>query len=122
MVKTALIVDDTEPNRLLLGAIISRLGISVDYAEDGDSAVERFSQISPDIVIIDQIMPNKNGSDALKQMKLIRQNFTSILMSSLTSSSEIASIMRDCEADEFLTKPISSTQIADVMKKYHHID
>ncbi len=122
MVKTALIVDDTEPNRLLLGAIISRLGISVDYAEDGDSAVERFSQTSPDIVIIDQIMPNKNGSDALKQMKLIRQNFTSILMSSLTSSSEIASIMRDCEADEFLTKPISSTQIADVLKKYHHID
>ncbi|MBP6671779.1 MAG: response regulator [Bacteroidetes bacterium] len=115
-------MDDTEPNRLLLGAIISRLGISVDYAEDGDSAVERFSQTSPDIVIIDQIMPNKNGSDALKQMKLIRQNFTSILMSSLTSSSEIASIMRDCEADEFLTKPISSTQIADVLKKYHHID
>ena len=122
MVKTALIVDDTEPNRLLLGAIISRLGINVEYAEDGDSAVEQFSQSSPDIVIIDQIMPNKNGSDALKQMKLIRQDFTSILMSSLARSSEIASIMRDCGADEFLTKPISSTQIADVLKKYHHID
>ncbi|MFZ4621157.1 MAG: response regulator [Bacteroidota bacterium] len=122
MTKKALIVDDTEPNRLLLGAIISRLGISVEYAEDGDIAVDRFAQFSPDIVIIDQIMPTKNGSDALKQMKLIRDDFTSVLMSSLASASEIASIMKDCGADEFLAKPISSTSIADLMRKYHHIE
>lgn len=122
MSKKALIVDDTEPNRLLLGAIISRLGIAVEYAEDGDIAVDTFAQLSPDIVIIDQIMPNKNGSEALKQMKLIRQDFTSILMSSLASASEIALIMKDCGADEFLPKPISSASIAEVLRKYHHID
>lgn len=122
MMKTALIVDDTEPNRLLLGAIVSRLGITVEYADDGESAVERFAQIQPDIVFIDQIMPNKNGSEALKQMKLIRQDFTSILMSSLSGKSEIASIMQDCGADEFLAKPISSTDITDLLHKYGHIE
>ncbi len=122
MNKKALIVDDTEPNRLLLGAIISRLGISVEYAEDGDIAVDRFTHFEPDIVFIDQIMPNKNGSDALKQMKLIRQDFTSILMSSLAGTSEIAAVMRDCGADEFLQKPVSSTGIADLLRKYHLVD
>lgn len=122
MTKKALIVDDTEPNRLLLGAIISRLGMSVEYAEDGDIAVDRFTQYQPDIVFIDQIMPSINGSDALKQMKLIRQDFTSILMSSLAGTSEIAAVMRDCGADEFLPKPVSSTGIADLLRKYHLID
>ncbi len=120
--KKALVVDDAEANRIVIGAIVEKFGLAVDYAEDGDEAVHKFASLTPDIVFIDQIMPRKNGSDAIKQMKLITPNFTAILMSALTNTEDIKKIVDSCGADEFLPKPISQTVIADVLKKYHIIE
>jgi len=118
MTKKALIVDDAEPNRILIGAIVSKFGIHVEYAEDGDEAVQKFVASEPDIVIIDQIMPRKNGSEAIIEMKHLRPAFTAVLMSALTSAESIRDIMESCGAEEFLPKPISSAVIAAVLKKY----
>jgi len=116
--KKALIVDDAEANRILFGAIISKLGVKVEYAVDGEDAVQKFAAFKPDIVFIDQIMPHKNGSDAIKQMKLITSDFTAILMSALTNEEDIKAIMESCNAEEFLPKPISFPDITEVLKKY----
>ncbi|MFA6469116.1 MAG: response regulator [Bacteroidota bacterium] len=119
--KKALIVDDAESNRLVIGAIVSEYGVAVVYAEDGDEAVRKFAAVNPDIVFIDQIMPNKNGSDAIKQMKLITPNAVAILMSSLASEEEIQDVVLSCGADEFLPKPISYAVIGDTLRKYNII-
>lgn len=118
MTKKALIVDDAEPNRILIGAIVSKLGVQVEYAEDGDEAVQKFVVVEPDIVIIDQIMPRKNGSEAIVEMKQLRPAFTAVLMSALTSTENIREIMESCGAEEFLPKPISSAVISAVLTKY----
>jgi two-component system chemotaxis response regulator CheY len=120
--KKALIVDDAEANRIVIGAIISKFGVAVDYAEDGDEAVQKFAATIPDIVFIDQIMPRKNGSDAIKQMKLIVPDFIAILMSALTNAEDIKVIVETCGANEFLPKPISYTVIGEVLKKYNIIE
>ena len=120
--KKALIVDDAETNRLIIGAMVSEFGIAVIYAEDGDEAVQKFAAAKPDIVFIDQIMPGKNGSDALKQMKLISPDCITILMSALTSSDDIKVIVESCGADEFLPKPISFVVIGQILKKYHIVE
>ena len=119
--KKALIVDDAEANRILFGAIISKLGVAVDYAADGEEAIQKFIVFKPDIVIIDQIMPNKNGSDAIKQMKFIKPDFTAILMSALASKEEVNAIVKSCGAEEFLPKPVSFSVITEVLKKYNII-
>ena len=116
--KKALIVDDAESNRLVIGAMVTDCGLAVVYAEDGDEAVEKFAAAKPDIVFIDQIMPKKNGSDAVKQMKLITEECTVILMSSLASEEEIKHIVESCGADGFLPKPISFKVITDVLMKH----
>lgn len=116
--KKALIVDDTEPNRLLLGAIIARLGIAVEHADDGDVALEKFRNAPADIVFIDQIMPNLRGSEAIKVIRGLKPETTTILMSSLSSATEISSLMSDCGADEFLPKPITSDAVRGLLRKY----
>ncbi len=119
--KRALIVDDSEPNRIVISAIISKLGLIVDVAEDGEEGVQKFVSMEPHIVFIDQIMPRKNGSDAVKQMKLFNPDFTAVLMSALINPDDIKVIVESCGAEEFLPKPISSDVIAEVLKKYNLI-
>ena len=120
--KKALVVDDAESNRLVIGAIISEFGVAVVYAEDGYEAVQKFATAKPDIVFIDLVMPRKNGSAAIKQMKLIAPESIAILMSALINPDEIKEIIESCGADGFLPKPISTDTIGDVLKKYHIIE
>ena len=120
--KKALVVDDAESNRLVIGAMVSEFGIGVIYAEDGNEAVNKFAAARPEIVFIDQIMPEMNGSDAIKQMKLIARDIPIVLMSSLVNPDEIREIVRTCGADEFLPKPISYHTITDTLKKFRIID
>lgn len=120
--KKALIVDDAESNRLVIGAMVSEFGIGVIYAEDGNEAVNKFAAAHPEIVFIDQIMPEMNGSDAIKQMKLIARGIPMVLMSSLVNPDEIKEIVQSCGADEFLPKPISIHTISDVLKKFRIIE
>ncbi len=120
--KKALIVDDAESNRLIIGAMVSEFNVAVIYAVDGDEAVLKFASVKPDIVFIDQIMPQKNGSDAVKQMKLISSDFTAILMSALASADEMKEIVESCGAEEFIPKPISYAVIGYILKKYRIIE
>lgn len=119
--KKALVVDDSEPNRIVISAIVSRHGLIVDIAEDGEEAMQKFVTMEPDIVFIDQIMPRKNGSDAIKQMKLFLPAVTTVLMSALINPDDIKEIVESCGADEFLPKPISSEVITAVLKKYNMV-
>lgn len=116
--KKALIVDDSEANRLIIGAMVSDFGISIVYGEDGNEAIQKFAALRPEIVFIDQIMPEMYGSDAIKQMKLIAPEIPMVLMSALINPDELAEIVIACRADEFLPKPISFQVIQDVLRKY----
>lgn len=120
--KKALIVDDSESNRLVIGAMVSEFGIAVVYSEDGADAVHKFALVKPEIVFIDQIMPVKNGSDAIKQMKLQDPGAVTILMSSLMNSDEISEIVNSCGADGFLPKPISFSVIEMTLRRYGIIE
>jgi CheY-like chemotaxis protein len=120
-VKKILVVDDTEPNRLLLGAILSQTGLQVLFAEDGSSGVELFAAERPDIVIVDQIMPNELGSDAVKRMKLIRLDVIAVLTSALADPADIAALMDSCGADAFLPRPFNADTILQILKKHRII-
>ena len=116
--KRALVVDDAEANRMLLGAILSKLNLSVEYAEDGVEAVHKFLQLQPDVVFMDHIMPTKNGADALREMKEHDKNFIGFLMSAYSDPDEIKIIFEFSCAEEFIHKPIEFTKIEALLKKY----
>lgn len=109
--KKVLVVDDTEPNRLLLGAILASSGMAVVYAEDTEDAFETFASELPDMVIMDQILPGGLGSDTINRMKKLRPGFVSVITSALADPADIQRIVASCGADAFLPRPVSTDDI-----------
>jgi two-component system alkaline phosphatase synthesis response regulator PhoP len=106
--KKILIADD-EPDILeILDYNLSAEGFTVTRAKDGDEALEKARQIKPDLIILDVMMPRKNGMDVCQ---ILRSNpdFTSTLIIMLTAMSDEASHIKGLEvgADDYVTKPIS---------------
>ncbi|MHB1050738.1 MAG: response regulator [Bacteroidota bacterium] len=120
--KTVLVVDDSETNRLLLGAILSKYNLRILYAEDGDEAVQKFYESQPDIVFIDHIMPKQNGADALFEMKHSNPNFIGVLISALATPDDIKRIFEHSGGEVFIQRPFHSNVITEILKKYHIIN
>ena len=62
--RRVLLVDDVALNRTVLGAMLKRLGVSVDVATDGRAALEAMRRQAFDLVLMDTDMPGMNGLDA----------------------------------------------------------
>lgn len=65
----ALIVDDDEPIRSMLGRIVEHQGFAVDTARDGVEAIERLSADGYDVVLLDLMMPRVDGYGVLNWMR-----------------------------------------------------
>jgi CheY-like chemotaxis protein len=115
--KKVLVVDDTEPNRLLLGVILASSGLAVVYAEDTEDAFETFASELPDMVIMDQILPSGLGSDTINRMKKLRSGFITVITSALTDPADIERIVQSCGAEAFLPRPISTEDIHRLLRE-----
>lgn len=67
--KTALVVDDSPDNRLLMVRILSWLGMEVEFAEDGQEGIEKAREIQPDMILMDLMMPGVDGFQATEQIR-----------------------------------------------------
>lgn len=87
-------------------AAFEESGFSVTEAEDGAVAVELFSTVKPDLVVLDVVMPKMDGFEACVELRR-RSTHTPILM--LTGLDDISSINRaySVGATDFATKPVS---------------
>ena len=66
-----LAVDDNRTNLHILQVFLKKLGHEVILAENGEEAVRRFSEHSPDLVLLDIMMPVMDGFEAARQIKAI---------------------------------------------------
>ncbi len=93
----------------------------VDEAIDGMDAMVKLNQHKPDIVILDLVLPLKNGIDILKEMGRISSGSKCIVISSLEDP-EIIEKALALGAIKYLTKPFTKAQLLDavhmVTKKY----
>lgn len=101
-----LIADDSDSDRLILKALLRRLGHDVLDASNGAEAVELFRHASPQLVFLDAMMPHMDGMEAARQIKaLAGERLVPLIF--LTSLSDADALARCLEAggDDFLTKP-----------------
>lgn len=101
-----LIADDSDSDRLILQAMLRKLGHEVVTAVDGMDAVERFRTERPQIVLLDALMPRMDGREAARRIKALAGEalVPIIFLTSLSDAEELA----DCLAaggDDFLSKP-----------------
>ena len=64
-----LIADDNDSDRLILQTIVRKEGHTVYTAKDGQEAIDIFREQSPDIVLLDALMPNVDGFEAARTIK-----------------------------------------------------
>ncbi|MBV1774606.1 response regulator [Burkholderiaceae bacterium DAT-1] len=66
--KKILIVDDSPTERHFLGELLTKSGYQVVMLESGEEAVARTSEIMPDLILMDVVMPGLNGFQATRTL------------------------------------------------------
>lgn len=86
-----LIADDDELIQTVLSSICSSIsGVQlVGVAEDGAKAVEKYQQLSPDVVLLDVNMPNMSGPEALKKIKELDSGACVIMLSAVSAGETV---------------------------------
>lgn len=103
---TILIADDNMSDRMILTAIVKKMGHTVLSASDGVEAVEQFKEHNPDIILLDVMMPNMNGQEAAVEIKKIAAEdmVPIIFLTSLQDAHDLAACL-ESGGDDFLSKP-----------------
>ncbi len=108
--KLVLIVDDDRSTRLTIANTLEADGLLVEQATNGQQAVEKFIQFGPDLIIMDALMPVKDGFEASKEIKqLPNGRRTEILIITGLENDESIEMAFKCGATDFIAKPIQLT-------------
>jgi len=101
-----LIVDDSSDVRLALATILEDAGHDIVEAEDGDQVFDLAIAETPDLVLLDVMMPRVNGFDALATLKAdTRTNPIPVIMVTAKGRPEDMAMARSLGAVEYITKP-----------------
>lgn len=101
-----LIAEDSASDRMLLQSLLRRQGHEVIAVENGRLAVEAFVTQSPDLVLLDVMMPEMDGIEAARAMRALAGNnlIPIIFLTSLSKAHDLAACL-EAGGDDFLSKP-----------------
>ena len=109
-----LIVDDEKLIRDVIKEYLSLEGYEVEEAEDGSEAVEKAMSEDYDLIIMDIMMPNKDGYQACKEIKQ-KKNIPFIMLSARGEEYDKL-IGFDLGIDDYVTKPFSPKELVARVK------
>ncbi|QSZ42905.1 response regulator [Sulfurimonas aquatica] len=115
--KHILVAEDNKTNQMLIEILLEDYEIDVTIANDGVEAVELSKAQEFDLILMDINMPNKNGSEAMKDIKQ-RGDKTPIV--ALTANAVAGDKQKYLEEgfDDYLAKPIDNAEFQKVLIKY----
>jgi len=111
-----LVVDDEEPQRVMLGNILKRAGFEVQAASDGEEALESLERGAYDLVLTDQRMPKMDGLELLERVRKLSPQLPVVLMTAFGTVSTAVEAMKRGAAD-YLTKPFERDELLLVIEK-----
>lgn len=117
MAQRVLLVDDASFMRMMLKNILVGSGYEVaGEAENGAKALEQYKALKPDLVIMDIIMPEMGGIDAVRE--IIKQNPSAkILMCSSMGQQSLVVEAIQAGAKDFIVKPFQPSNVLEAVKK-----
>ena len=118
MASSVLIVDD-EPNIILsLEFLMKQAGYIVRVAGDGEAALIAIAADPPDLVLLDAMMPKRNGFDVCQTIRS-NPDWRSVRILMLTAKGR--DVERDkglaLGADDYITKPFSTVEVVERVKR-----
>ncbi len=106
---TMLIADDNKQITSVLEAYAKKEGFSVHIAEDGDAALELFEKHSPDVVLLDVMMPKKDGFEVCRTIRKTAD--TPVIMVTARGEDFERIMGLDIGADDYIVKPFSPSEV-----------
>lgn len=117
MGKNILIVDDAAFMRMMIKDILSKNGYTVaGEAENGAKAVEKYNELKPDLVLMDITMPEKDGIQALKDIKASDAGAQVIMCSAMGQQAMVIESIQ-AGAKDFIVKPFQADRVLEAVKK-----
>jgi two-component system alkaline phosphatase synthesis response regulator PhoP len=120
--KRILVVDDEPDFALLVQGNLIKEGFDVDVAYNGEEGLEKIKKNPPDAIILDVMMPEKDGYEVCAEIKK-DDRFSDIAILMLTAVADHVTSTRyshydgmSMEADDYLPKPASAEEITDSIK------
>ncbi|MFY0594553.1 response regulator transcription factor [Roseivirga sp.] len=110
-----LLVEDELSLAMLVKDNLEEQGYKVTHVSDGQAAIERFNQETPDLIILDVMMPKVNGYDVAKAIRTTNKNVPIIF---LTAKVQVKDVIEGFESggNDYLRKPFSIQELLIRMK------
>ena len=117
MGKKVLVVDDAAFMRMMIKDILSKNGYDVvGEAENGAIAVEKYKELSPDLVTMDITMPEMDGIAAVKEIKAMDSKAIIIMCSAMGQQSMVIDAIQ-AGARDFIVKPFQPDRMLEAVSK-----
>ncbi len=115
--KKILVIDDEKNLALLLKLNLERTGLyEVVLAHNGDEGLAKVDKEDPDMVILDVMMPGKNGFEVLQELRKSDIKWRPVIMLTAKGAHEDMKKGYDLEADYYITKPFKTENILHGIK------
>ena len=114
MAKEVLIVDDSEFMRNLLREILEEEFEIAGEAENGVEAVELYKEHDPDLVMMDIVMPIRDGIEATTEIKESDSSARIIMCTSIGQEEKMKAAVR-AGADGYITKPFQKPSVMEAI-------
>ncbi len=117
MAKNILVCDDAAFMRMMIKDILTKNGYNVaGEAENGLKAVEKYKEVTPDLVLMDITMPEMDGIQALKEIKKVDAAAKIIMCSAMGQQAMVIESIQ-AGAKDFIVKPFQADRVLEAVKK-----
>jgi len=115
---TVLVVEDSVAQREMITELLKGSGLSVEKASDGVEALEKIQSLSPDLVVLDIVMPRMNGYEVCRRLKADpkTENVPVVMCSSKGEEFDRYWGMKQ-GADAYIAKPFQPTELVGTVKQ-----
>jgi len=119
--KKILIIEDEYAISQVLRAYLQKAQFQTTIIENGDEAIEQFTTIQPDLVLLDVILPGKNGWEILREIRE-KSNCPIIMLTALSDMEHKLTGLNE-GADDYIAKPFVGEEVVArvkaVLRRFH---
>lgn len=112
--KKILVVDDEKPISDIIKFNLAKEGYDVYTAYDGEEALEKVTEVEPDLILLDLMLPKMDGLEVARE---VRKTYDMPIIMVTAKDSEIDKVLGlELGADDYVTKPFSNRELVARVK------
>ena len=106
---TILLIDDDENICKVVTLYLQKEDFDIKVAQDGQTGLNLFSQVNPDLVLLDIMMPGMDGIEVIKQLR--RESKTPVIMLTAKGDTFDKVLALELGADDYIVKPFEPKEL-----------